>query len=356
MKMKSDLARLSLFAGIRFDLVQAGGGNSSIKIDETQMLVKASGINLSQVTAASGFVAIDYKKIRSSIQGQNFALLDKKQREIYAETLTQEAMLSKEGRASIETFLHAILNTHTLHTHPIVVNTIAAQDNWDTIFKQLFPGCLCVKYATPGIDLAVALIEEMQTVVRDKDTFPEIVFLQNHGLIVSSTSVERVMQLTDEIVIKLEKALKVDLQPYRAVGSLHNLFDHAGFSDCIPYLTEDMQIQEGLHKEYQNSGVWAFCPDTLIYCHVRPVFLKSIKDSESLDTYIRKYHAVPKVVIVNHNIYCVGTNLKKCREIEELLKFHLMAVSLTETKINRLSMEEVAYLDHWDAEKYRQEL
>ena len=41
---------MSKYAGMREDLIQAGGGNSSVKLDGCKMLIKASGIQLADIT------------------------------------------------------------------------------------------------------------------------------------------------------------------------------------------------------------------------------------------------------------------------------------------------------------------
>ena len=43
MKEIQNFINISKYAGERFDLIQAGGGNSSVKLDNGQMLIKASG-------------------------------------------------------------------------------------------------------------------------------------------------------------------------------------------------------------------------------------------------------------------------------------------------------------------------
>ena len=40
---------MSKYAGERFDIVQAGGGNSSVKLEDGSMLIKASGFSLSEI-------------------------------------------------------------------------------------------------------------------------------------------------------------------------------------------------------------------------------------------------------------------------------------------------------------------
>ena len=43
---------MSRYAGMREDLVQAGGGNSSYKKDKDKMLIKASGYQLADLTCS----------------------------------------------------------------------------------------------------------------------------------------------------------------------------------------------------------------------------------------------------------------------------------------------------------------
>ena len=56
--------KISKYAGMREDLVQAGGGNSSVKFDENRMLIKASGFQLADINENNGYSEIDYKSIK----------------------------------------------------------------------------------------------------------------------------------------------------------------------------------------------------------------------------------------------------------------------------------------------------
>lgn len=46
--------QISKYAGMRNDLAQAGGGNTSVKLDDRVMLVKSSGFQLADVSENSG--------------------------------------------------------------------------------------------------------------------------------------------------------------------------------------------------------------------------------------------------------------------------------------------------------------
>lgn len=56
--MKS-LIQISKYAGMREDLVQAGGGNTSVKLSDTEMLIKASGFQLADITEKEGFAIVN---------------------------------------------------------------------------------------------------------------------------------------------------------------------------------------------------------------------------------------------------------------------------------------------------------
>ncbi len=348
------LQHISFFAGNRFDLVQAGGGNTSVKLDDHRMLVKASGINLTEVTQDSGYVAVDYTFIRTFLSGFSLTNLDKNQREVVANESMQSSKLSEKGKPSIETFLHAMLSTYTLHTHPVAVNILASQNNWKEALGNIWPDAIFVPYQTPGIDLAMAMSDELNAYVVIHGYFPKVVFLQNHGLIVSSNNPTEVIKLTDQVSQIIESHLNLDLQRYRNISTLQKLITlTSGDSSCI-ICSDDSVISSLLTTEEKDTPIWPFCPDTLIYCGVRPVFLNSTNDQESIQEYIKLYNEPPKVLVLNQQVYFCANSIKKAKEAEELLKFHLLVASEDMGSMERLKLTEIAYLSNWEAEKFRQ--
>jgi len=349
------LQQISFFAGNRFDLVQAGGGNTSVKLDDHRMLVKASGINLTEVTQDCGYVAVDYLFIRTFLSGFSLNKLDKKQREVVANESMQSSKLSTTGKPSIETFLHAMLSTYTLHTHPVAINVLTAQENWKQSLYNIWPDAIFVPYHTPGIDLAMAMSDELNAYVVINGHFPKVVFLQNHGLIVSCDNPTEVIRLTDQLSQLIAQHLKLDLKRYQNITTLQNLLSLEKLDPppCI-ICSDDSVINSLLIKEEQKAPIWPFCPDTLIYCGVRPVFLDSIKDSTDIKNYIDLYKEAPKILVVNKQVYFCASSIKKAKEAEELLKFHLLVVNQNPGEVKRLKLAEVAYLSNWEAEKFRQ--
>ena len=55
--------RMSKYAGMREDLVQAGGGNSSVKTEKSKMFIKASGCQLADISYETGYSAVNQQII-----------------------------------------------------------------------------------------------------------------------------------------------------------------------------------------------------------------------------------------------------------------------------------------------------
>ena len=125
----------------------------------------------------------------------------------------------------------------------------------------------------------------------------------------------------------------------------------------ITYLSEDSYLNEQLSQNKELFLQTPFCPDSLVFCGVSAVEIKDQFDASPLEIYKEDYFELPKIIIFGNRLFLVAPNIKKAKEIEEVLKFHIMVLekSLTDDK-NFLADDELAYLNNWEAEKYRQKL
>lgn len=364
--IREAFVELSCYAGNRFDWVQAGGGNSSVKLDSQKMLIKASGIRLLDVSDHTGYVTCDYRALRQCTgDSEQFSNKTKKMREELGKNATQAALLSSEGQPSIETFLHALMGKFTLHTHPIAINVMMADDRWQERAKRIYPDAVFVPYATPGIDLALLLAAQIKHYVVENQSSPEVVFLQNHGLIVSSDSAERVLELTEVISSAACDATGMNLAQYQQVSRLYRVFKERYFKRYAVVLSEDQALQHALTAilgQEKNERIWPFCPDTLIYCGPAPLVMEASIAKQSLQSLERAvigyeeqyFNEPPKVILATGNVYFIAESLKKAKDAEELFKFHCLVRQAEGAHLTRISEDEVAYLLNWDAEKYRQ--
>ena len=348
--LTEDFVRLSRFAGSRWDLVQASGGNSSVKLDGQRMLVKASGFQLSEVEVDKGYGIVNYSEILTILQNPSrWADDDKYRRDEKVNHLVTMSNQRPDVRVSIEVFLHAVLGRFVLHTHPIAVNIIGAQEGWRNDFLMLFPHALCVPYKTPGIELGVDLFTLIEKHLGGGGHIPAITFLQNHGLIVSGDTAEEVQDMTEKVVRKCGEWCKVDFGRYQSVSAIEK---YLGNED-IAYLCEDRVLTDLLETQPTIFSLPPFCPDSFVFCGVVPLFLENVSDASPLKEYNLAYQCTPKVVIYNHLIYFLGKNIKKAKEVEEVFKAHILTLSSVGGQVNYLGQNELAYLGNWEAEDYR---
>lgn len=356
MKEIEEFIRISKYAGERFDLIQAGGGNSSVKIEENLMIIKASGFLLSDIDEENGYSKVNTKKIVKIINNSTIINeANKGKRECLTSSLVEDATIDKSKRPSIETLLHSILYKYTLHTHPVVVNMIVIQKNWKGILSSIFKDdkIALVDYFTPGIDLALELNKSIKKFVN----IPKIIFLQNHGLIVSSESSQDIYLLTEYVLTKIETFLNKDMTRYKLTNKITNLLNSISKSKNISYLSDDIYLNNKLITNPELFDNTPFCPDGLVFCGVKCVKINNILKGNNILNYKQKYFSLPKVVIYENKLFFIAPNTNKAKEMEEVMKFNIMVL---EQNINNdktfLEIEELKYLNNWEAEKYRQKL
>ena len=349
-----EFIELSRYAGMRFDLVQAGGGNTSVKLDARTMLVKTSGAHLSEIHESKGYVGVDYPEISRIVDSADeWRNVNRRLRDL--EVVRRVDMATKPSpkgtRASIEVFMHAVLGRFVLHTHPIAVNLITCRKDWDKILNDLFSRSLCISYYSPGIELGVVLYDELRAYQSKSGALPTVIFLQNHGLLIHGDTWKDVQHQTEDVVMKCEEFCGVDLKKYRMTSELAAYIGDGS----IACLSEDQE----LIKMYQSTqGIESqrpLYPDSFVFCGVEPMILEDLKSPHALEKYREKYQTSPKVVLLNGLHYFIAQSVKKAKEIEEVYKAHAIVLTSLLQVPNYLSDDELSYLGGWEAEKYRKE-
>lgn len=79
--------RISLYAGMREDLVQAGGGNTSAKISDTEMIIKASGCQLSEISENYGWCKVNSKIFVDFFSQENPAITQETEKQLIQSSL-----------------------------------------------------------------------------------------------------------------------------------------------------------------------------------------------------------------------------------------------------------------------------
>lgn len=339
--------QISLYSGMREDLVQAGGGNTSAKETETEMIIKASGCQLSEISEDYGWCKVNPKIIVDYFSKDNPEITQDAEKKLISECLISGK------HPSIEVFLHSITKKYTLHTHPTVVNILASTTwGWEAL-KNVFPDALFVDYATPGIKLAAEYFKAFKEFGKN----PSIIFLKNHGLVVSDESADVVISKTEEVLYKIEEYLNLDMNRY------HNSTKICNATHSIPhlenkvvYLSQNVDVLKGI--EYFGSKLWdyQFCPDCLVYCGKHVLSLSEDFLQADFVNHLSKY-GNPVILTYKNNVYILADSVKKAKDIECVLAFSAqVALANQNQKICTLSDDEQNFLLNWDSEKYRQQM
>ncbi len=328
------MSRLSKLTGQDEGLVQAGGGNTSVKLDDRRMLVKASGFQLTDVTPERGYAEVDYARIAEIFAAGEVE--DAREQEILRETLLEGA------RPSIETFLHAVTGRFTSHSHPLGVTMYAAREGGMAQLQAMFPEAVLVGYATPGIRLAKAYY----AAVRDRAD-RRLIFLQNHGMIVSADTLGETIALQREVVRRVDASLGLDTKPMETGQRLFDALQSLQ-PGLIAYRVDSAAASEAAARA---GGAWghAFSPDCVVYCGSRI----ATADGDFLPALRRHWeqYGEVKAVLADGILFAVAENVRAARDIACMLDF--TAKVRCSGAACELDDAERGFLLNWDAEKYR---
>jgi len=311
------LVRLSAKVGQDPLLVQAAGGNTSLKIGEV-MWIKASGTNLGDALERDIFVPTAWRDIARSL------------RHGLPEADQPAAFLLGDGilRPSIETCLHAIFDAAVVvHVHCVSTIALAVLRDGEQRIKEGLQDIewTWVPYRRPGAELGRMLLEQRRG--------ENVAILGNHGLLVAADSVAAAESLLEEVCYKLRlvAASGAGMPPGPAPEGYQALApDHV--------LAKAMTVPRLREIAFRGN----MYPDHIIFCG--PTIGKAEKPSgETLlvDPEGRVFIKTDANAGAEALAGCLGNVLLRLPD---------------DAEVSYLTIEDVASLLNWDAEKYRQRL
>ena len=347
--MINDLIKISKYAGMREDLVQAGGGNSSVKPSEDKMLIKGMGIQLADIRKDSGYSTVNPQIYREFFKEYNGGSVTPEM----GEELQQKAFI--EGpRPAIETFFHAVTDVVTLHTHPTLVNVLTSRKGGMEALQKLFPEALFVDYASPGLEIGVEIFKKVHANSQE-DCFSGVIFMKNHGLIVSGKTADEVIGGTEKAMNKIADYLNYDNTPNFNVTRIYEwLSAVADMDNDIVYRVKNQDVIK--HVNALAECRHAFCPDSVVYCGEKILQLEEGQEKEILNEYVKE-KGIPNVMLYRGQVYVTATNIKKAKETESVAAFCAEVCGLNKGHdMDLLTEEEINFLLGWEVEKFRKNM
>lgn len=243
-----ELIEISKLIGNMPDLIQGGGGNTSVKLDDDIMAIKASGIFLKNMAANHGISFVNYKAIRSFIDSTTPESVTTMDAFIRQQTVSYENIPLQ--RPSIETGFHAILDKYTIHSHSVYANILTCAENAEVLIKKLFPKSHWITYCTPGAPLTMDIEK-----ARLKSPQP-IYFIQNHGAITTAQTKKEALERHFNIQQIIQQNFSV--QSYEDFEADYENLDfmrtHILFPDQVVYTIND----EVIHTEAAQETIKSY--------------------------------------------------------------------------------------------------
>lgn len=332
-----DLILISQYAGDRADYTQGGGGNTSVKVDNSKsMLIKASGYRLVDINENTAFVAVDKDKIKAYYESVDLSV--EKDYEKESAEVSKNSVIEISGmatlRPSVEVGFHAILKKYVIHTHSVYANLITCSMEGEQLAEKLFKdkdfGFIFLPYINPGFELTLAMKNKIEEYVKETGKYPEVIFMKNHGLVVNGDYIDRV------------KAVNTDVnETIRNYFGLADDFRSVTLNPTETGFVSDTPIVKNFVKE--NVLDKALLDETPLYPD-QLVYLNNILA-----------HSPNTLVVKDNNVY-YNTDIKQATTLEETLAAYLFVVTTIKKAnltVSKMNEKEVYFINNWEAEKYR---
>jgi rhamnose utilization protein RhaD (predicted bifunctional aldolase and dehydrogenase) len=323
---------MSARLGGNADLIQAGGGNTSIKLDG-KLWVKASGKWLIHAASEEMFLPIPLADILRSIE---------RNEEYTTEHTTSDGITL---RPSVETTMHAAI-PHPCVVHVHSVNTLAwaALASSPQSFADRLEGIRWewIPYVHPGLPLA-------QRIKGSLATRPDVLIMQNHGLIVGGDTCESAEALLYEVERRIHLTMRS--APAPDLPRLRSISDE----NWVP--AEDLEAH-GLATDPVSCRIASegtMYPDHCVYLgHAVAVKHAAETPAEAAERYETRWGRTPAVLLCEGVGVLTSAGLSRAgREMLTCLSRVVRRIPENEP-VHYLEYDQVARLMNWDAEHYRQ--
>jgi len=339
-----DLEKISQAVGNSPDLVQGGGGNTSVKLDDTRMAVKASGFKLKEITPTEGYVVVNYQNIRN--YHQNVDLSENRDFEKESSEFVRASVIPMEGlkplRPSVEAGFHSILLKVVIHTHPVYGNMICCSQNGrelaGKIFKAKDYGFIWIPYINPGFMLTLAMLREISVYRQNTGKFPQVIFMENHGLVVTADSADECIALHEDVNRTIREYYHMD-EPFPEIQ-----LEPAGegvFRSNTQYLKDYFKGRDIMPSFFDSTVLY---PDQLVY----------LNGNIAVNTTGQKLNIDTSTGEIYYN-----TNEKEALTMEEtLLGFVYVVENIRKNNLplKTMSQSGTDFIRNWESEKYRKSL
>ncbi len=380
------ILELSRHYGVDPSFVIAGGGNTSVKLDD-RLLVKASGYAMATLTR-DGLVELDRAKL-DAVAAADFGD-ERESREAQYKTAILDARIAPQHgqRPSVEALLHHLVpGTFVVHTHSTIANTLTCCVKGESIARELFgDDIIWLPFIDPGFTLGKALAKAItdwqQKTGQDQ---PLAILMANHGLIISGDTPETVHTRTEDVLDRIASKLPDDWSACWQLNSnvtdttrlintigpaLRGLAAEGDALKIVPFDDSDTALAITSGDQARDAAIAGpLSPDQIVYCNSFPLWFDPPEGEESdalidaLRDVLAKHEAdtgyPAKIVLVRGvGLFAIGDDITSAINARDVYldaaKVMMGAVSLG--GISYQTDDQRKFIEEWEVEAYRKKI
>ncbi len=379
-----EIADLSRDYGGRPNWVIGGGGNTSIK-DRQSLWIKASGTTLAEITQEQ-FVRMDRARLAEIWSKTYPDDADTREERALADLMATRGSEETEKRPSVETLMHALFpHRIVFHTHPTMLNGLTCSREGENAARRVLgAGVLWIPTVNPGYILARTIFDLVEQWRNENDgAYPQILIMQNHGLVVAGETPEEIHDLHASVTDALEATVTIrpddtpaETDPSRLEeirdAVAHAVADHrAALGDALNppdtrTFTSPELLRRAATKESFAAMLGALTPDHIVYSGHKPCYVPDVprvslaaEIRAAIIEYCQQEEVCPRIVVVGgHGAVALGATPKKTRLAQELFLDALQVVRYAENfgGVSPMPEDQVEFIRNWEVEKFREEV
>ncbi|WP_317898637.1 class II aldolase/adducin family protein [Aurantibacillus circumpalustris] len=343
-KAISELLNLTKpFVG-RPDLIQGPGGNTSVKNESGDMLIKASGYRFNELSEKSGISAVNARAIAdyfSTVEVISKEKCEKESLELVSQNILSDAAGIKFPKPSMETGFHAVLDKYVVHTHSVWTNLINCNTNSSELIQKiserLKQPIAYIPFVSPGFGLSYLITKELKNAEEHRTNKPVLFFLENHGIVAHGDSPSKIVDLLTELdsVCAELFSSKIESYPSTVLSKTENEFFPVN-TYCSDFLKKN-----NVTLSFFDQVLF---PDQTVFFNANISFNSQQRNKINIGADYKVSYAC---------------NEREAMSIHETLTAYLFLYStlfeLGQT-LRLISGEEIDYINNMDMEKHRKNL
>jgi rhamnose utilization protein RhaD (predicted bifunctional aldolase and dehydrogenase) len=374
------------------DLVQGGGGNTSVKTrDGRRIFVKASGTSLSAMDRERGWAELELESLRSILTRKGLGRRSPARRESEVLRLLGGAVVQPAGaRPSVESNLHALLDRVVIHTHPVGLNALLSsresRKRATALAREVEEEPLYVPYVDPGYVLAARVAREIAAYRRRSGRLPAVVLLENHGLFVAAHEPGECLALSRALTDAGRRfvggrrinPLRFDLNGNASSASelVKRALLAGGAAPGIVARDASRRALDLLRSPgaVRSSLRGAFTPDQIVYCRTHPLLLAPrdrgarrrpageawlAAATGAVAAYRKRFFLDPRVVIApGLGLFYSASDAGQLRIVAEVYR-SVLATLLSSPRAGGprfLTRPQARFIEGWEVEAFRARL